>query len=329
MQNKLIVSHGDATVMGNKAKIICDDIFVDALTLVVIRQYGCLELLKKMPRIHVCYATVSKLQEYYPTFDFVYVKEVLSWLQTADNIIWEPRGFSFETELSKVFSNEYLVCCSSAARINIPLLTIEPNFEVLATDSEVSAFKGLQTVGVVSLCYSFIDKAPLEAHQGLFNLLEYCSFVNFNSDTIITQIEKDGDHVVTESLSRFFFCNTSCDMMSFAHVYLETVTKLVAKGKDVAIGFAEMLLNDAERIWRRGSHYRYCIEKYEDKESEMKVEATVQYLAFLLIGLKEIFNEIPDQIKLLYEKVSMHLTKNFGKDFIDKIRAAVWHNLKI
>ncbi len=61
-KNKLFVSNGDATVMNDKAKMICDDVFVDALTLIVLQQCGCLDLLKQIPRIHICYATTPFLR---------------------------------------------------------------------------------------------------------------------------------------------------------------------------------------------------------------------------------------------------------------------------
>lgn len=322
-QNKLIVSNGDATVMNNRAKTICDDILVDALTLIVLQQYGCFGLLKKIPRIHICYATICELQEYYPTLDFIYVKDILSWLSSADNIIWEQNGFAVETDLSSIFSNEYLVCCHVASRANVPLLTIEPNIEVLCADKANGAFTGLQTVGLVSLCYHFLEEFPNEAQQGLYQLLEHCSFVNFNANTIITRIKNDGNTIIADSLSRFFFCNTSCDMMSFAHVYLGTVKYLITQDKAAAIDFVELLLNDANKIWRRCSHYIYCVEQFSDKESEAKVQVAVQYLAFLLIEIKGIFKEIPEQIKSLYERISMHVSKKFGKDFIDNIKGAL------
>lgn len=322
-QNKLIVSNGDATVMDIKAKTIGDDIFVDALTLILLQQYGCFDLLKKISRIHICYATVNKLQEYYPTLDFVYVKDILSWLAKADNIVWEQNNFAIETDLANVFSNEYLICCHVASRANIPLLTIEPNIEVLCADKADGAFVGLQTVGLVSLCYRFMDTFPNEAHQGIYRLLEHCSFVNFNANSIIAQIERDGNTIIVDSLSRFFFCNTSCDMISFANVYLQTTKHLKTRNEDVAIDFVEMLLNNAEKIWRRSSHYMHCVERFDDKESESKVQATVQYLVLLLVRLKGIFKEIPERIQPLYERISMHVSKKFGKDFIDNIKGAL------
>ena len=112
-------------------------------------------------------------------------------------------------------------------------------------------------------------------------------------------------------------------MISFAKVYLGTVGYLVAQNKDIAIDFVGLLLADADKIWRRCSHYMYCVERFDDKDSEAKVQATVQYLVFLLVELKGIFKEIPERIKALYEKVSMHVSKKFGKDFIDKIKGAL------
>ena len=321
MQNTLFLSNGDAIVMNKKAKIISSDIFVDALTLIVLQQYGCLELLKKIPRIHICYVTMCKLQDYYLTSDFVYVRDILLWLSKADNIVWEQNGFSFETELSKYFSNEYLTCCRVATCVNIPLLTIEPNFEILCTEQKDDLFTGIQTVGLVSLCHSMMDKFANEAHQGLYQLLEYCSFINFNADTIIAQIKKNNNKVIKESLSRFFFCNTSCNMISFAEVYLKVIKHYIAFDINIAIDFVELLLYDADRIWRRCSYYRYCSEVLDDRTSKIKVEMTVQYLSFLLTQLNEYFEEIPACIKPIYEKTSMNLMKYYSKNFFNNIKS--------
>ena len=191
---------------------------------------------------------------------------------------------------------------------------------MLCADKEDGLFTGLRTVGLVSLCYHFMESFPDEAHQGIYQLLAHCSFVNFNAKSIIAQIKRDGNTVIVDSLSRFFFCNTSCNMISFANVYLQTVKYLISQDENVAVDFVELLLNDADKIWRRSSHYMYCVEQFDDKESEAKVQATIQYLVFLLVEIKGILNEIPERIKTLYEKVSMHVSKKFGKDFIDSIK---------
>ena len=247
-------------------------------------------------------------------------------MSKADNIVWEQNSFAVETDLSNIFSNEYIVCCHIASRANVPLLTIEPNTEVLCADTADGAFSGLQTVGPVSLCYRFMDTFHNEAHQGIYRLLEHCSFVNFNAISIISQIERDGNKVIVDSLSRFFFCNTSYDMTSFANVYLGTTKYLITQNKDVSIDFVELLLNDADKIWRRCSHYMYCIEQFNDKESESRVQAAVQYLMLLLVELKSVFKEIPERIKPLYKKISMHMSKEFGEDFVNNIQGVLLAN---
>ena len=67
----------------------------------------------------------------------------------------------------------------------------------------------------------------------------------------------------------------------------------------------------------------HCVERFDDKESEAKLQATVQYLVLLLVRLKGIFKEIPERIQPLYERISMHVSKKFGKDFIDNIKGAL------
>ena len=96
-----------------------------------------------------------------------------------------------------------------------------------------------------------------------------------------------------------------------------------SQNKDSAIGFVELLLNNADKIWHRCSHYRYCVERFNDKESKAKIQTAIQYLVFLLIEIRNIFKEIPEQIQPLYEKVSTHVSKKLGADFIDNMKGAI------
>ncbi len=145
------------------------------------------------------------------------------------------------------------------------------------------------------------DKEKL--NQMLYNLLSECTFVAFNVGTIIQQIESRDYQVSQSDLDRFFVCNTSCDMMSFAGVYILTIKYLYEKNVDASIKFASMVLNDALKIWKRGTHYRMVLDYLDNEEYELKSVAIDSYLKALIIYIKKIYEKVPLELQDLYNEV--------------------------
>lgn len=109
---------------------------------------------------------------------------------------------------------------------------------------------------------------------------------------------KQNYDVTTELISPFMFCTPSCDMHSFASVYLSAIAVLRDEQYKAAIALAGIVINDALKIWRKGTYHRQLAERIPNAESEYKADAISNYVLEILQGIKEIFNQIPDEISV-------------------------------
>lgn len=322
--HKLRVSNGSWNNIQAKQKLIEEHIFVDSLTLMLLQHYGCLDAIKEIPHVHICYSTLEVIQNNYHVWSASSdVHEILLWVKNATNVVFEPDGYVFESSLSSLFEEEYIKCCRCAATNDIPLLTIETSIEDFSKMEEQGSFKNIQTVGVVSLCHATLSKTPEKLNKTLYNLLGHCTFINFHAETIVAQIISN-DYVVDKSaLSRFFICNTSCDMISFERVYFGTLMLLFSEHRDAAIDFAMIVLENAVSIWRKGTHYRFLVERFNDEEARVKSESILRYLVLLLYDLENTFKDgIPKKIQGLYENIRKSIYKHFGNKMIQEIKSS-------
>ena len=329
-KNKLRVTHGAWAILQNEINLIKGHIFVDALTLIVLQHYGCLNALKEVPNIHMCYSTIEFLQNNYQVWSSAgYVQAILAWIKNATNIRFEPDGYSVTSSLSELFSTEYLICCRVAAKSGMPLLTIEPSIELISKFEEQKSFVKLQTVSIVSLCYATMAKDPQILSTMLFNLLDACSFVNFTAETIYEQIKRIGFTIDTKSLSRFFICNSSCDMMSFEKVYTSTIALLMLDHSDAAIQFAELVLDNAFVIWRRGYHDRDMAKRFDAIDSRRKSAAVTLYVIYLISHIECIFADA--NCEVLQNKcteLKQKIVDEYGLEFFEEIKASIFDNCK-
>ena len=194
-QHKLSISHGINTQLESEKNLIKDDVFVDALTLIVMNRYDCIEVLNNIKNVHICYSTISYLQ----------------------------------------------------------------------------SFMG-------------IDKI---------------------------------------SLDRFFICDTTCDMISFANVYCGVINKLLDKNENDAIAFTELVLKDSIRIWNRGDYYRHILRTInpDNEESLRKSESIQQYLIYLTYAIKKIYTDIPDEIKEIYNQIIEIIAHNMSHEYVEEIKS--------
>lgn len=87
-------------------------------------------------------------------------------------------------------------------------------------------------------------------------------------------------------------------MHSFASVYLSAIAVLRDEQYKAAIALAGIVINDALKIWRKGTYHRQLAERIPNAESEYKADAISNYVLEILQGIKEIFNQIPDEISV-------------------------------
>lgn len=312
-KNKLRISRGNWASIEEKKALIGEHILVDSITLIIMQRYGCLDAIKKIKNVHISYSTLVALQEIYPTLNYYYVEPILEWIRQADNIIFEADGYCKDDSMTKFFSDELLTCCGLATKLEIPFVTSEVLLEDLVTIEECQLPKGLQMISIVALCFATMGSEPNELSQMLYNLLEECTFINFTSQTIIEQIKKN-DYIISKcDLNRFFICNTTCDMISFANVYIGVIKTLKDQYYDVSLDFSRLVLENAMRIWRKGTHYRAMSRQYASKSDTAKVKSISTYLICLVKGIQNVYGSIPSEIEELLDGVMKKGIHDFGQ----------------
>lgn len=319
-KNKLSISQGNNEQLELEKSLINDDVFVDALTLIVMKRYDCFEILNNIKNVHICYSTISYLQSFIGSLDAHYVIDILKWLEEAKNIVFEVNGYKFESLSPGFFSDEFLACCNAAVIKQIPLLTVEPVIKLIQQYKLEIIPKGLLTVSLPGLCYSLLENKPQELEKTLYDLLSDCKFICFRANTILSKIESQNYIIDKISLDRFFICDTTCDMISFANVYCGVINRLFETNVKAANVFTELVLKDSIRIWKQGSYYRYLLESDPDNlECIGKSELIQQYIVYLTFAIKKIYTDIPDDIAQTYNQIIEIIVHNFSHDFVKKI----------
>ena len=107
------------------------------------------------------------------------------------------------------------------------------------------------------------------------------------------QIVKNGFVLTEELLAPFFTCNTDCDMDSFVVVYSGAVRILKKVNEASAVSLARYVLQDAKRIWNRGSYYRYIAETTHDLDATQRAEQISAYVKKIRHSIMKLF-ENPD-----------------------------------
>ena len=154
-----------------------------------------------------------------------------------------------------------------------------------------------------------MDKYGLsdELNEMLYSLLKNCTFVSFNSSTILYVIKSNNNTVTKDLLSPFFICKPEYDLNSFASVYLHTILFLNKENPDLAISFTELVLEDLIRIWKKGTRYRYLAKNLLDKEAEVIAENTKNYVEKTLSAIINIYTVLPDEFTPYYQTIKSYL----------------------
>ena len=101
------------------------------------------------------------------------------------------------------------------------------------------------------------------------------------------------------------FCDTACDMSSFARVYLGAIRQLLAEEYDAAVDLANIVIEDAIRIWRRGTYYRHMQMRDSISEAATKAYSIEQYVFGILRGIEDIFGNIPKDASVQFDKLAL------------------------
>ena len=322
-QRKLSISQGNHKQLELEKSLIKDDVFVDALTLIVMNRYDCLGVLNHIRNIHICYSTISYLQYFIGGTDAHYVVNILKWLEETKNVIFESDGYKFDSLYPEFFSEEFLACCNAAVIKQIPLLTVEPVIKLIQQYNLEIIPKGLLMVSLPGLCYRVLENKPQELEKTLYDLLSDCKFICFRANTILSKIENQNYTIDKIALDRFFICDTTCDMISFANVYCGVINRLLKINLKAANDFTELVLKDSIRIWNRGDYYRHILITInsDDAECLSKSESIQQYLVYLTLAIKKIYTNIPNDIAQTYNKIIEIIAHKFIVNCLDDYNA--------
>ena len=159
-------------------------------------------------------------------------------------------------------------------------------FQMIAKDSPLS---GIDFISIPALCNCLGESQQGHKNQMLYRLLKGCTFISFNADTILEQIATHEFNVSTDFLSPFLICKSNYDMESFAIVYLQAISTLNNSHEGAAVSLAKIILDDAFRVWRRGTYYRETAKNYGDSKALEKAAKILYYIRTVLAGIKEIF----------------------------------------
>ncbi len=291
-KNKIRISMVDRDQLRNEEKYIKHHIVVDAQTLIIMSYYGCLPALQSVENIHINYGSLSTLQNYYLSFNYPYVNDLLRWIQSADNITFHPDGFTEDgSTIIKALSRNFIASCIISKDNNIPLLYSDYVARMCTVIPELSNFQKNEFVSIPALCNYYGQNHPESRDQMLYRLLTGCTFVSFSANTIIEQIEKDDYSVSLETMRPFLICKSDYDMKSFADVYLQAINGLYTQNRVSATKLSKLIIEDAFRVWRRGTYYRMMAEEYNGIGDKARALAISRYVFKISTGMRQI---IPD-----------------------------------
>ncbi len=288
-ENKLNVSHGNIKQLKLEQELIGDHLVVDAQTLIILAHYDCLTALQCVKHLHITFSSVVTLQCQYLSWNYPQIQSLMDWLQSSNNIVYEADGFITEDEMVEFFSKDFIAGCNVARKKKIPVLysdALVTTFQMIAKDSPLS---GIDFISIPALCNCLGESQQGHKNQMLYRLLKGCTFISFNADTILEQIATHEFNVSTDFLSPFLICKSNYDMESFAIVYLQAISTLNNSHEGAAVSLAKIILDDAFRVWRRGTYYREIAKNYGDSKALEKAAKILYYIRTVLAGIKEIF----------------------------------------
>ena len=163
-------------------------------------------------------------------------------------------------------------------------------------------------VSIPAVC-RHMDKNGLsdELNEMIYSLLKNCTFVSFNSSTILYVIKNNNYTVTKDLLSPFFICKPEYDLNSFALAYIYALLILDKENCDLAIRFAEIVLEDLIRIWKTSTKYRYSAKYLLDKDAKVVAENVKKYVENTLDAITNLYPVMPEALINNYQMIKSYL----------------------
>lgn len=309
-KNKLNIALGNIEMLTTDISKIRKNIVVDALSLIIMAYHGCLDVLASFEDVYVNCRSVATIQQLYLSYEYPFVSDILAWLESAGNIVFKADGFvDEESTIVKLFSADFMACCNIATDLDVPFLYCDVLARKLQTIPESGILPTVEFVSIPAVCNKFLAQEPQRLSDVLYSLLKNATFISFRAETILHQIRKQNYAISKELIYPFMFCDTSCDMSSFANVYLLAIRELYSENTDAASTLACIVLEDALRIWRQGTYYRLMKEKTIDFESSVKAATIEKYVREVLQGIKRIFGDMKGALSEHFDALIVAIEK--------------------
>lgn len=295
--NKLNIAPGSLETLAADIKSVENDIVIDALTLILLAHHGCIDILDSFEHVYVNYKSIATIQHAYLSFEYPFISSIISWLKSANNVSFEADGFIAErSPLVKLFSADFCACCNIAVARNVPFLYCDVLVRNLQGAFDSEFLSKVVFVSIPAACNIAHASNPQRLSDVLYAFLRDTTFVSFTAETVLYQIRKHNYTVSKDLIAPFLFCDTNCDMHTFANVYLSSIKALCGENCDAANSLACIILEDALRIWRQGTYYRFMQANHPNKESIFRAEAIKRYVQEILQGIALIFHNMPNDV---------------------------------
>lgn len=286
--------------MQAEQELIKEDLVIDSQTLIIMSYFDCLPALQNIKRLHISFGSVSSVQYCYLSWDHPCIKNLMRWIESACNIIFEADGFiDNENIFVKAFSRDFIAGCNIAKEQGFPFLTSEGASSLYQAVMEDDVLKDIDFVSIPAVCNFCGKTQPSVANRMLYQLLTGCTFISFSAETILEQIESHNYCVSLDLMRPFLICKSDYDMRSFSNVYLQAIYRLHETHLEAAISLARIILNDAVRIWRRGAYYRETATKLVDADIHKRLLEIDIYVAQIVDGIIRILPNMPEDLSVL------------------------------
>ena len=325
-QHKLFICEGNRNQLAAAAEKIENNILVDEQTLIILEHYGCMEILKQIQKIHICYNTVQRLQ-----YDFyngrLEAKRCLKWLKDAQNVEYEANGFSIDYgEIMTLVAGDLVYVCNVAREKGIPFLCADGAISVWQKHAQ---FELLKDVYIVSLPTLLAHMEQSENRSELVcRLLQDCIFVSFDAQTMVDHISKAGYAVTDETSGLFLNFNSECDPNSFAVVYLQAVDLLLKRNRTAAINLSKQLVEFTRKVWKRGGYYRYSSGSLGVPNDYSRPSAIITtYCVITMVGIWMRFQAIDVKTGTEATRLLVEIGEYYGVD-VNTLIESVWQNFR-
>lgn len=305
LRHKLNIAFGSIETLLAECKKVGRNIVTDALTLVIMARHNCLFVLNGFDHVFINFSSITSIQQAFLSSEASFLSDILSWFQTADNVTFEPDGFSEpENQITELFSQNFIACCRIASKHNVPFLYCDSVANRLQRSSDSGINAKIEFVSIPAVCNKMLALNQVKLNNVLYSLLRDCTFISFSAETILQQIRKQNYIVTKELMNPFMFCNTSCDMHSFANVYLIAIKQLYNENPTAATTLACIVIDDTLRIWKQGTYYRISQERFHDSNSNIKARAIDQYVQEILDGIEGTFEHMSEDLSTCFNELS-------------------------